>query len=181
MIFLRLFWAFFKIGLFAVGGGPATLPFLMELAGKYDWYTLDDLADMVAVAESTPGPIGVNMATYAGFRAAGIPGGLAATLSLVLPSVIIMILIARFLGNFSENVMVKAVFSGVRPAVTALIAAAIWGLFKVVLVTEEGKLALGPLLLCVAVFALMQIKPLKKLHPAVWMLAAAAVGMVLRL
>lgn len=121
------------------------------------------------------------MATYAGFRAAGISGGLAATLSLVLPSVIIMILIARFLGNFSENAMVKAVFSGVRPAVTALIAAAIWGLFKVVLVTEEGKLALGPLLLCVAVFALMQIKPLKKLHPAVWMLAAAAVGMALRL
>ncbi|MDE5801684.1 MAG: chromate transporter, partial [Lachnospiraceae bacterium] len=118
------------------------------------------------------------MATYAGFQAAGILGGLAATLALVLPSVIIIILIARFLTNFSEKPMVKAVFSGVRPAVTALIAAAIWGLFRVVLVTETGTLAVKPLILCVVVFVMMQLKPLKKLHPAVWLLAAAVVGIV---
>lgn len=181
MTFLQLFWEFFKIGLFAMGGGPATLPFLMELAERYDWYALQDLTDMVAVSESTPGPLGVNMATYAGFQAAGIAGGLTATLALVLPSVIIIILIAKFLTNFSERPTVKAIFSGVRPAVTALIAVAIGGLFQVVLVTEDGTLAVKPLLLCGAVFVLMQIKPLKKLHPAVWLLAAAAVGVVFRL
>ncbi len=180
MTFLQLFWEFFKIGLFAMGGGPATLPFLMDLADKYDWYALDDLTDMVAVSESTPGPLGVNMATYAGFQAAGIAGGLTATLALVLPSVIIIILIAKFLTNFSERPMVKAVFSGVRPAVTALIAVAIWGLFRVVLVTEEGALAVKPLILCAVVFVLMQLKPLKKLHPAVWLLAAVVVGIVFR-
>lgn len=178
MTFLQLFWEFFKIGLFAVGGGPATLPFLMDLPSRYDWYALEDLTDMVAVSESTPGPLGVNMATYAGFQAAGILGGLAATLALALPSVIIIILIARFLTNFSEKPMVKAVFSGVRPAVTALIAAAIWGLFRVVLVTETGTLAVKPLILCAVVFVMMQLKPLKKLHPAVWLLAAAVVGIV---
>lgn len=180
MIFLQLFWEFFKIGLFAMGGGPATLPFLMELADKYDWYALEDLADMVAVSESTPGPLGVNMATYAGYRAAGILGGLIATLALVLPSVIIIILIAKFLTDFSQRPVVKAVFSAVRPAVTALIAAAIWGLFQVVLVTENGALAVKPLILCGAVFVLMRIKPLKKLHPAVWLLAAAVTGIVFR-
>ena len=85
MIYLQLFWEFFKIGLFAIGGGPATLPFLMDLTEKYDWFTMADLTNMVAVAESTPGPIGLNMATYAGFHAAGIPGGVTATMSLVLP------------------------------------------------------------------------------------------------
>ncbi len=180
MIFLQLFWEFFKIGLFAMGGGPATLPFLMELADKYDWYALEDLTDMVAVSESTPGPLGVNMATYAGYRAAGILGGLIATLALVLPSVIIIILIAKFLTDFSQRPVVKAVFSAVRPAVTALIAAAIWGLFQVVLVTENGALAVKPLILCGAVFVLMRIKPLKKLHPAVWLLAAAVTGIVFR-
>lgn len=178
MTFMQLFWEFFKIGLFAVGGGPATLPFLMDLASRHDWYALEDLTDMVAVSESTPGPLGVNMATYAGFQAAGILGGLAATLALALPSVIIIILIAKFLTNFSEKPMVKAVFSGVRPAVTALIAAAIWGLFRVVLVTETGTLAVKPLVLCAVVFVMMQLKPLKKLHPAVWLLAAAVVGIV---
>lgn len=180
MIFLQLFWEFFKIGLFAMGGGPATLPFLMELADKYDWYALEDLTDMVAVSESTPGPLGVNMATYAGYRAAGILGGLIATLALVLPSVIIIILIAKFLTDFSQRPVVKAVFLAVRPAVTALIAAAIWGLFQVVLVTENGALAVKPLILCGAVFVLMRIKPLKKLHPAVWLLAAAVTGIVFR-
>ena len=138
MIYLQLFWEFFKIGLFAIGGGPATLPFLMDLTEKYDWFTMADLTNMVAVSESTPGPIGLNMATYAGFHAAGIPGGVTASMSLVLPSVIVIILVAKFLANFSENKTVKAVFFGIRPAVTALIASAVAGLFQVALMTENG-------------------------------------------
>ena len=87
MIFLQLFYEFFKAGLFAIGGGLATLPFLKQISLRYPWFTPNDLMDMIAVSESTPGPMGVNSATYAGFHAAGIPGALMATCSLVLPSV----------------------------------------------------------------------------------------------
>lgn len=92
MIFLQLFYEFFKAGLFAIGGGLATLPFLKQISLRYPWFTPNDLMDMIAVSESTPGPMGVNSATYAGFHAAGIPGAITATCSLVLPSVIIIIL-----------------------------------------------------------------------------------------
>jgi len=179
MIYLILFYEFLKIGLFAVGGGPATLPFLMELTEKYSWYSMSDLTNMVAVSESTPGPIGINMATYAGFHAAGIPGGVIATMGLVTPSIIVIILVARFLTNFSENPTVKAVFTGIRPAVTALIASAVWGLLQVALMTESG-IAIKPLILCAVVFFLMRVKKLQKLHPAVWLLFAAIAGIIFR-
>ena len=177
MTYLSLFYEFFKIGLFAIGGGPATLPFLMELTKHHDWYTMADLTNMVAVSESTPGPLGINMATYAGFHAAGIPGGIVATMGLVIPSIIVIIIVAKFLSNFSENPTVKAVFAGVRPAVTALIASAVLGLFQVALFTESG-LAIKSVILCIAVFCLMRVKKLQKLHPAVWLLGAAVIGMI---
>jgi len=179
MIFLTLFLEFFKIGLFAVGGGPATLPFLMDLTEKYTWYSMSDLTNMVAIAESTPGPIGINMATYAGFHAAGILGGVVATLGLVTPSIIVIIIVAKFLSSFSQNPTVKAVFAGIRPAVTALIATAVYSLFKVALLTESG-LAVKPIILCVAVFFLMKVKKLQKLHPGIWLLAAALIGIIFR-
>ena len=90
MVYLQLFIEFFKIGLFAVGGGLATIPFLMDLPEKYDWYTKADMASMLAISESTPGPVGINMATYAGYNAAGISGGIVATLSLVHPTLLII-------------------------------------------------------------------------------------------
>ena len=179
MTYFYLFWEFFKIGLFAVGGGPATLPFLMDLTEKYDWYSMSDLSHMVAVSESTPGPLGVNMATYAGYHAAGILGGLVATASLVLPSVIVIIIIAKFMANFSQNPTVKAVFFGIRPAVTALIASAVYGIIKVSLVTESG-VAIKPLILCILVFAAMHIKQCKKWHPAIWLLIAAVIGIIFK-
>lgn len=120
MIYFTLAYEFFKIGLFSIGGGMATLPFLMDLAGKYDWFTIAQVADMAAISESTPGPLGVNMATFAGYHAAGIPGALIATLALTAPALIIIILIAKFLENFSENQTVQAVFYGIRPTVAAL-------------------------------------------------------------
>ena len=88
MIYLQLFWEFFKAGLFAIGGGLATLPFLQDMAVKTGWFTTDQLADMIAVSECTPGPIGVNMATYAGFLTKGVPGGIVATIGLITPSAV---------------------------------------------------------------------------------------------
>ena len=89
-LLIQLFLEFFKIGLFAVGGGLATIPFLHQLAEKYTWFTVETLVDMIAISESTPGAMGVNMATYTGFTTAGIPGSLVATLGLVLPSIVII-------------------------------------------------------------------------------------------
>ena len=106
-VFLQLFIEFFQIGLFAVGGGPATIPFLMDIPSRHDWYAKSDVVNMLAISESTPGPIGINMATYAGFHAAGLAGGIAATLSLVLPSLIVIVIIAKILDKFNENPYVK--------------------------------------------------------------------------
>ena len=180
---LDLFFSFFKIGLFAVGGGPATIPYLMDLTEMKDWYTMKELTNMIAISESTPGPLGINMATYAGFTTAGVAGGIIATLGLVTPSVIVIIIIARFLNNFSENRYVKAAFSGIRPAVTALIAMAVYNLCKVSLFveTDAGVAPAGKtMILAIIVFFAMQNKKLKKLHPACWLLAAAVIGVVFR-
>lgn len=124
MIYLQLFYEFFKTGLFAVGGGLATLPFLYDMADRTGWFTRPQLADMLAVSESTPGPIGVNMATYVGFVTRGIPGAIISTLGLVTPSVIVILIIAAFLKAFRHNRYVEAAFYGLRPASTAMVAAA---------------------------------------------------------
>ena len=118
MIYLTLAFEFFKIGLFSIGGGMATLPFLMDLTTKYDWYTASDLPTWWRSAR-VPRPVGINMATFAGYSVAGIPGALVATLALTAPALIIIVIIARFLENFSENPTVKAVFYGIRPTVAA--------------------------------------------------------------
>ena len=184
MIYLQLAFEFFKIGLFSVGGGMATLPFLMDLTTKYDWYTASELANMVAISESTPGPVGINMATYAGYQAAGVAGSLAATLSLVAPALIIMIIIAKFLENFSENKTVKAAFYGIRPAVAALIGYAVWELLKIALIAvENGSIEINYLnvVICLGTLCLLQIKKLGKLHPLVWIVAGAIVGIVFKM
>ena len=110
MIFLRLFIEFFRAGLFAVGGGLATLPFLYDISTRTGWFTHAQLADMVAVSESTPGPIGVNMATYVGFTTAGLPGAVIATLGLITPSVIVILLVAQILDKF--QVLVEPLCAG---------------------------------------------------------------------
>lgn len=184
MIYLILAYEFFKIGLFSIGGGMATLPFLMDLANKYDWFTISELTNMVAISESTPGPVGINMATYAGYNAAGVPGAIVATLALTAPAWIIIILIAKFLANFSENKHVKAAFYGIRPAVAALIGYAVWELLKIALVTvETGDVQINwiNVIVCVVTFALLQIKKLGKLHPLAWIVAGACIGIVLQM
>ncbi len=184
MIYLILAFEFFKIGLFSIGGGMATLPFLMDLTNKYDWFTVSELTNMVAISESTPGPVGINMATYAGYNAAGVPGAIVATLALTAPAWIIIILIAKFLENFSENANVKAAFYGIRPAVAALIGYAVWELLKIAIVSfVEGQMQMNLVnaAVCAGAFALLQIKKLGKLHPLVWIAAGACVGILLKM
>ena len=123
MILLRLYFEFAKVGLFAVGGGLATIPFLQNMGANTGWFTSTDLTTMIAVSESTPGPMGVNMATYVGFETAGLPGAVIATLGLITPSIIIIMIIAGFLQKFRQSKTVDAIFQGLRPASTALISA----------------------------------------------------------
>ena len=121
MMILTLMFEFFKTGLFSIGGGLATLPFLYEISTNHpDWFTHSDIADMVAISESTPGPIGINMSTYAGYSVAGIPGGILASLALALPSIIITLIIARFLAKFRQSKIVEGAFYGLRPASIAM-------------------------------------------------------------
>lgn len=180
---LKLFWEYLKIGFFAVGGGLATIPFLLELADKYDWFTVEELTNMIAISESTPGPVGINMATFSGYHAAGILGGIVASIAIVIPSLIIIILIAKFLENFSDNRYVKGAFYGIRPAVTALISVAIFELFKLTLVTrtETGFVAHWELIIfAIVIFICMQLKITKKWHPAFWFVIGAVVGIIFK-
>ena len=138
MIFLlKLFCEFFKVGLFAIGGGMATLPFLYALSAHSGWFTATDVANMIAVAESTPGAIGVNMATFAGFITAGIPGAAASTLGLILPSIIVVLIVANLLENFHENTLVKDAFYALRPAAIALLCASGVSVFSVTMLSSE--------------------------------------------
>ena len=191
MIYLRLFWEFFKVGLFSVGGGLATLPFLYSLGAKTGWFSTADVANMLAVSESTPGPIGVNMATYVGFDCGGVLGGVVATLGLVTPSVIVIVLIAMALQAFRTNKYVDAAFYTLHPASTGLIAAAGWSVFLLVLVNldayrasyqQADLLQWKNLILFAVIWVLTNlVKPLKKLHPVVFLALAAVVGIVFRL
>ena len=179
MTLLTLFIEFFKTGLFAVGGGLATIPFLTAMTEKYDWFTAQQLADMIAVAESTPGPIGVNTATFAGFRAAGIPGAVIATFGLVLPSFLIILAIAGALQKYKSNPLVQNAFSGLRPASTGLIAAAGWSVLKTALSGANIMgISLPAVLLFAAIMILSNTKKLKSLHPAAFIGLAAVVGIV---
>ena len=138
MIYLKLFYEFAKIGLFAVGGGLAAVPFLADLSEKTNWYTLAELADMIAVSESTPGPIGINMATFTGYKVAGLLGAAVSTLGLITPSVIIMVLIAKLLTNIHDNRTINSVFYGLRPASVALISVAGISLAQLSLISIEA-------------------------------------------
>ena len=186
MLYLRLFWEFFKTGLFAVGGGMATLPFLYSMSDATGWFTHAQLADMIAVSESTPGPIGVNMATYVGFSTAGVPGAVVATLGLITPSVIIILIIARVLAAFRQNKVVDAAFYGLRPCSVGLIAAAGLLVVKIALFDVDLYRQTGVLmnlfqwkaiaLAAVLIVLTRYVKPLKKLHPLFFILGSAAVG-----
>lgn len=193
MLYLRLFYEFFKTGLFAVGGGMATIPFLYDMADATGWFSYNDLANMIAVGESTPGPIGVNMATYVGYvtgrNAGGIPcailGAVVATLGLITPSIIIILVVAAFLKSFRNNCYVESAFYGLRPASTGLIAAAglsvvVSNLFFPDALAQGFSLAFfnwkGWILAVVLWLLTNKVKQTKGLHPILFILASAVVG-----
>lgn len=164
MIYLQLFWEFFKTGLFAIGGGMATLPFLYDMADKTEWFTRAQLADMIAVSESTPGPIGVNMATYVGYLTKGVPGAITATLGLVTPSIIIILIIAAFLEAFRTSKYVSGAFYGLRPASTALITAAGLVVVKETFLVSTGFFWQG-LILAAVIIVLTNLSKNERLAP----------------
>ncbi len=184
MIYVTLFYEFFQIGLFAIGGGMASIPFLVDLAERYDWFTVDELTNMVAISQSTPGPIGINMATYAGYEAAGVLGSLTATLGLVLPSFLVIMIIAKFMQNFNKSPLVQAAFSGIRPVVVGLIFCAILELCKLSLLNSSSTgysinhINIG---VCLLLFLLMLPKKSKKIHPICWIATGAILGIIFKL
>lgn len=185
---LLLFWEFLKIGLFSVGGGMATLPFLYDLSDSTGWFKHAQLADMLAVSESTPGPVGINMATYVGYTVGGFGGALLATLGVILPGTVIVLIIASMLDKFRGNKYVDAAFYGLRPASTGLIAAAGVSVVSIALLNTSLYAATGNLLDLISVKAVILaavlwvltnlVKPTKKLHPVVFIAASAVVGIV---
>lgn len=186
--YLLLFYEFFKAGLLAVGGGLATLPFIMQMIEHYPhWFGSLQLADIVAVAESTPGPVGVNAATFAGYSAAGVSGALVASFAVVLPSFLVISLIAGMLEKFKNNRLINDAFSGLRPTVSGLIAAAGYAVLKLSIL--RGDVSQGFLqaidwrcaIIFAVLFAATQIKPTKNLHPIVFILIGAATGIVFKL
>ena len=185
MLYLRLFYEFFKTGLFAVGGGLATLPFLGDMADRTGWFTRTQLADMLAVSESTPGPIGVNMATYVGFTTGGVLGSLIATLGLITPSIIIILIVAAVLNAFRDSRYVNAAFYGLRPASTAMVAAAGIGVVLLALLDLSASgLAIfrwREITLAAVILILTRWTPkVKTFHPIIFIAFSAIVGVLLK-
>lgn len=190
MLYLRLFLEYFYAGLFSVGGGLATIPFLQDMGARTGWFTSQELANMIAVSEATPGPMGVNMATYVGFTTGGPFGSVIATLGLVAPSIIVIILVSVLLHRFRDNRYVDGFFYGLRPASTGLIAAAGW---SVVVITFWNATTWGeshdllqaihwkciPVALVILFFT--NWKKTKDLHPILWIVLAAVAGIVFQL
>ncbi len=195
MLLIRLFLEFCRVGLFSVGGGLATIPFLTDLGERTGWFAPGDLANMIAISESTPGPMGVNMATYVGFHTAGVPGGVIATLGLVFPSIVIILIIAGFLEKFRQSKAVDAVFYGLRAASVALITAALLQVAKIALMFHKVYIDTAPgegvisyelfywpaIILAVVIFVLVRYSPLKKLHPICFIGLAALAGIIFQM
>lgn len=187
MIYLLLFINFFKTGLFSIGGGLATLPFLYEMSNRTHWFSTSDIADMIAISESTPGAIGINMSTYAGFKTAGYPGGVLATVALTTPSLIIILIISGFLQKFKESRHVQNALYGLRPASIAMITAAGLNVAKVALINLDAfQASHNPadlflwkaILLGIILFGGQKLFP--KIHPVAFIVFSAVVGVVFR-
>lgn len=194
MIYLQLYWEFLKVGLFSIGGGLATIPFLQDMSDRLNWFTYSDLSNMIAVSESTPGPIGVNMATYTGYTTAssifgtpiaGVFGGIISTLGLITPAIIVIMLIAKFLEKFMDNKYVSAALYGLRAVSMALIAYAGLGVMKITLINipafeQSGNFAdlfvFKAIILAVGIFIAQKF--FKKIHPIVFIIISAAVGII---
>lgn len=195
MIFLELFFRFFFTGLFAIGGGLATLPFLQSMSEVTGWFTASDISDMIAISESTPGPIGVNMATYVGYQtgeafgvAGGIAGGLVATIGLITPSVIVIIIVSNMLKKFRDSKYVEYAFYGLRAASIGLVASACLGVAKLAFLNADVTMEWGNILsvfnyksIILSAVIFFCVTKFKKIHPIVLIVFSAVVGILLKM
>lgn len=187
MIYLQLFFEFFKTGLFAIGGGLATLPFLYDMSLRTGWFSPDDIANMIAISQSTPGPLGINMAAYTGYLTGGIAGAVIAPIGLVMPSLMIIVLIAKALAKFKDNPIINAIFYGLKPASLALITVA-W--LRVLQITYHPQALLPGADVTDPPFfwaglglaaGLLLVLRKWKVHPILLILIAGTVGIIFRL
>ena len=195
MTYLRLYYEFFKTGLFAIGGGLATVPFLQSMGEVTGWFTQSDIADMIAISESTPGPIGVNMATYVGYQtgdafgvAGGIFGGVVATLGLITPSIIVIVIVSKMLKRFKDSKYVEYAFYGLRAASIGLVAAACLSVARIAfwngeIMAETGNIisAVNYKSIILSAVIFFCITRFKKLHPIALIVFSAVVGILLKM
>ena len=181
MILLKLFLTFFKIGAFTFGGGYAMLPLMQQEVLANNWLTEEEIINFIAVSESTPGPFAINMATYIGSHTAGFLGSVCCTLGVVLPSFIIILLVARFFMAFKDNKWVKAVMSGLKPAVVGLIGAAIISVALEVFFPSGisfGVFKVFTFWVSAVIFTIVMFMQHKKVHPIILILVSAALGII---
>lgn len=183
MIYLKLFWSFFQIGLFSIGGGYAAMPLIQnQVVDINHWLTMTQFADIITIAEMTPGPIAVNSATFVGIQVAGLPGAIVATLGCVFPSCVIVLTLAFIYYRFRGLSMVKGILAGLRPAVVAMIASAGISLF---IMAVYGQRALpenitSPDIIALIIFAIGFIIIRKwKINPIYVMLGSGVAGAIL--
>jgi chromate transporter len=183
MNLLLLYFEFFKIGLFAVGGGLATLPFLFSMADNYDWLDREMVGNFLAIAQSAPGAIGVNMAAQTGFQACGIVGGCIAPLGLISPAIIVIVIIARVLTAVKNNKIAAAVFDGLRPAGAGLLTTAGFGALQLALVNSDAAVwyeflrIKETIILAVLLLLIYKLKG----HPVIYIAIGAIAGIALKL
>ena len=179
MILLQLFLIFFKIGAFTFGGGYAMLPLIQEEVIAHGWLTGEELVNFIAVSESTPGPFAVNISTYVGMETAGLAGAVAATLGVVLPSFLIILIVAQLYDAFRKNRIVSGCMEGLKPAVVGLIGASVLSIASTVFFgngVSAGILTSPEFLISLGIFAVMLILAFRKVHPILIIALSAAVG-----
>jgi chromate transporter len=181
MIYIQLFWSFFQVGLFSFGGGYATTPLIQhQIVELYGWLSMREFADVITISQMTPGPIGINSATFVGIRIAGLPGAIVATLGCILPSCVIVLLLAFIYYKYRGLSTVQGVLSGLRPAVIAMIASAGLSLVNLAIWKEKGvsgnKVELDMISALIFLLAIVILRKWK-MSPIVVMVGAGVIGL----
>ena len=179
MIYIQMLWTFFRLGLFTVGGGYAMLPLIQSEIERLGWITAEEFVDMIAIAAMTPGAIGVNTATFVGFRLGGLPGAIVATTGIALPSLLVVVAVSKVLDRFREHPMVEAVLFGIRPVVAGLIASAALFIAQAAIIETNGSgfLGIDPVALVIAIASGIAVWRYH-LHPVVAIVGAGLVGLI---
>lgn len=178
---LQLAGEFFCIGLFSVGGGMATVPFLMSLSERTGWFSLQDLSHIIAISETIPGPIGVNMSTNLGYNIAGVPGAILATLFLTLPSFLIIYLLARLIGKLRGNNTFESIFYGLRPASVGLISSVLLSLCITTFFPQSGNIHWKSIFLFLVISLFLFLPKVRRVPIPVFLLLAVIVGVTFQM